>query len=411
VRVVVAVGVLLAFPAAACAGTASIKIVPGPCDIVCSKYQGSGTPQAQFRYVAAPGEANAVTVSLQDRTVTLRDGGATVTPGESCTRVDDHVVTCTASLAPAGYGVTLDDGDDTAALEGVGGVLDGGPGDDGLTGGDSSDVLRGGGGRDRLVGNGGGDSLSDGDVPGGGDADVLEGGPGPDSVDYSARTAGVTVDLDAGAGPDGDALSAIETVTTGRGDDVVTGDESGNAIATGAGDDRLSGGAGDDSLAGGSGRDLYAGGSGDDTFTTRDGTGDSLTCGAGRDVISDLAEGSEDEYGDHLSYTVGPDVADVLALDCERTVFGARFDVDGTGADAPPRVVGRHRLVLHTPCRCRGTVTVRTALTTLGSARFSAGRRLVSVRSPRRRFEGVVELRWRVGTRTGAWSVALPGPK
>jgi hypothetical protein len=35
----------------------------------------------------------------------------------------------------------------------------------------------------------------------------------------------------------------------------------------------------------------------------------------------------------------------------------------------------------------------------------------VSVRSPRRRFEGVVELRWRVGTRTGAWSVALPGPK
>jgi len=47
----------------------------------------------------------------------------------------------------------------------------------------------------------------------------------------------------------------------------------------------------------------------------------------------------------------------------------------------------------------------------LGSARFSKRARTVLVRSPRRRFEGVVELRWRSGRRTGAWSVELPGPR
>ena len=101
----------------------------------------------------------------------------------------------------------------------------------------------------------------------------------------------------------------------------------------------------------------------------------------------------------------------MLDLDCELAVFGARRDVDGTLAQAPPVRFTKHVLVLRVPCRCKGTVSARNALFALGSARFTRRARTVVVRSPRRRFEGVVELRWRSGSRTGAWSVELPGPR
>src|SRR4051794_37442885 len=82
-----ALGTLAALlvPAPASAATASIVIVPGPCDYACSKYTGDPGMVATLRYVAAAGEVNAVSLSLQGDTVLVRDDGAPVTPGENCT--------------------------------------------------------------------------------------------------------------------------------------------------------------------------------------------------------------------------------------------------------------------------------------------------------------------------------------
>lgn len=57
----------------------------------------------------------------------------------------------------------------------------------------------------------------------------------------------------------------IENVTTGSGNDVVTGNEADNVMSTGAGNDILKGGAGNDILNGGNGSDTIDGGTGVDT--------------------------------------------------------------------------------------------------------------------------------------------------
>ena len=405
-----ALALLLALPASASAGTASLKLVPGPCDIVCSKYNGQPPPQAQLRYDAAPGEANAVTLSLAGKTVTVRDDGAPVTPADNCTRVDDHVVTCATTSAPFSYTVALGDGSDTLTVAGaIGSLLSatGEAGDDQLTGGGEIDLFDGGPGRDRIATAGGDDRVTDGDA----DPDAIDGGGDRDALDLSSRSAPAEVDLAAGTGADGGALTGVEDVVGGSGNDALTGDGAPNSLTGGKGDDLLKGGGGDDYIEGGPGRDLIAAGTGNDDIATRDGTSDSIACGDGRDKVRDLADGSADEYGETQPYVVGPDLSDVLDLDCELTVFGARLDVDGTLVAAPPVRFTKHVLVLRTPCRCAGTVTARNALFALGKARFTKRARTVLVRSPRRRFEGVVELRWRSGRRTGAWSVTLPGPR
>jgi hypothetical protein len=396
----------LALPASASAATASMPLTAAPCDIVCSKYGGNPPPVPHFDYTAAPGEANALTLELRDKTLTVRDTGAPVTPGDNCTRVDDHAVTCTAGTTPSGSIVKLGDGDDSLAVTGslgTGLTVDGGAGDDHLVGGAEPDLLHGGGGHDRLEGGGGADTLADDDAPGGGDADVLDGGADLDTVDYSNRTAGVSVDLGAGTGPDGDTLSGFADLTGGSGDDVLTGTAGDDSLFGGKGADKLTGGPGNDTLEGGPGRDTFDGGPGRDDLATHDGSADTVRCGPGADIVRDLAEGSPDsEYGERTPYTVGPDLADVLALDCERTIFGARLDVDGTSARATPLSVGAHSIVLSTPCRCSGSVEVRP----FGAARFTKRSRRVVVRTARRP-AGVVRIHWRSGKRSGAWSIQL----
>jgi Ca2+-binding RTX toxin-like protein len=145
-------------------------------------------------------------------------------------------------------------GDDV--LSGLGGsdALDGGAGDDTLLGGEGDDVLTGGDGDDDLNAGAGDDRLN-----GGAGDDMLKGGDGSDTADYSADTAGVTVDLAAGAAfgdeAGSDELSGIETVLGGSGNDTLLGDAGANTLDGKAGDDVLDGGAGDDILTGGEGSD------------------------------------------------------------------------------------------------------------------------------------------------------------
>ncbi len=99
--------------------------------------------------------------------------------------------------------------------------------------------------------------------------DNVDGGMGTDTADYSAATAGMTIDLAAGT-------ATGATVNTAGGHDIITSFE--NAVGSGSNDsitgtdgaNDLSGGAGDDVLTGGLGSDTLAGGTDSGTVAHHD---------------------------------------------------------------------------------------------------------------------------------------------
>jgi RTX calcium-binding nonapeptide repeat (4 copies) len=92
---------------------------------------------------------------------------------------------------------------------------------------------------------------------------TIIGGAGVNTVDYSAYTTGVNVDLATGAATDLAAIANIRNVIGGSGDDILTANALANVLMGGAGNDLLTGGAGRDILVGGSGSDfLYEGNGG-----------------------------------------------------------------------------------------------------------------------------------------------------
>jgi Ca2+-binding RTX toxin-like protein len=97
-------------------------------------------------------------------------------------------------------------------------------------------------------------------------AGFLDGGDGSDTLDYSAYTSTVTVDLAAGtaSGVATLKLGSVENVTGGGGNDRLLGDANDNVLSGGGGDDVLVGGDGQDILYGDVGRDLLIGGKGKD---------------------------------------------------------------------------------------------------------------------------------------------------
>jgi Ca2+-binding RTX toxin-like protein len=111
-------------------------------------------------------------------------------------------------------------------------------------------------------------SYGDDVLDGGAGADTLDGGDGVDTADYSASTAGVSVDLFAavqmGGDAEGDVLVSIETITGSAFDDAIDGDGANNVIRGGAGDDYLRGRSGNDVLMGGEGSNILSGGAGVD---------------------------------------------------------------------------------------------------------------------------------------------------
>jgi len=148
-----------------------------------------------------------------------------------------------------------------------------------ILGSDSADVITGNANANRITGNLGNDTLNGGDgddvfdmgadlSSGDHDDDVVSGGNGVDTVDYSARTADLTITLDNAADsgdstvPEADTLDC-ENAIGGSGDDAITGNAGPNELSGGAGDDALSGLAGDDTLDGGSGTNTCDCGAGD----------------------------------------------------------------------------------------------------------------------------------------------------
>jgi Ca2+-binding RTX toxin-like protein len=260
---------LLAFPAAASAGTASVQPYVEPPDIdpfgSCGRYMMC--PPDMVVFDAAAGERNVVTITQEvvpesgQFRFLVRDEGAPLQAGQGCQQLEPGAVSCTAATVGP---LRLGDGNDS--LTAPWGQASGGAGRDllsvtvGPTNGD------------------GGDDVIYGDAGGGGAGDdhlvvgVGAGGPGEDVLRCPAET---LCTLDGGPGDDrltgGDEIDQL----FGRGgDDLMQGGGDRDTLLGNRGDDRLAGGAGGDHLRGGRGADRL--------FSRRDRVLDRVNCGAGR---------------------------------------------------------------------------------------------------------------------------------
>ncbi|MBU0642525.1 MAG: Hint domain-containing protein [Alphaproteobacteria bacterium] len=222
----------------------------------------------------------------------------------------------------------------------------GGTGDDILDGGDGTDVLFGEDGNDTLIGGAGDDTMSGGTgndtFIGGAGSDSMSGGSGQDTVDYSASSAGVSVNLANGTFSGGDATgdsgSGIDGIIGSDFDDTLIGfdgqstdgvDSYTNVFYGGAGDDYLDGAGGDDELYGGTGNDTIIGGAGADLIDGGDGDdtiyaggGDTITGGEGNDtIIIDPSQLDGNAINIVGSETGDSDTGDVLDL----SLLGSNF--------------------------------------------------------------------------------------
>lgn len=350
---------------------------------------------------ASPGERNVLGVfsrrvsapSGLDTSETLfRDSGASLLSGP-CRQEDAATAVCPRPSSDyLGVAVFLGDGDDQAdatreapdtVIYGeqgsdvlVGRELSGGPGDDVLVARGAS-FLGGGSGRDRLIGSSGGDSLwpdADRPITFGGPirpaapaADVVDGGAGDDKIAYSGA-AGMRIDLAAGRAVVretgvSDALSGIDGIFAGDGDDELIGTPGDNALAGSYGRDQIRGGAGADDIAGGPGADVIDAGPGADQIDAFDenGPGERIACGPGRDLVR---TGDQDAPGEAVS-------RDLLAADCELVDNGDyRIPVVPQGLRAGGRAVVPTQCLLDT-APCRVTVALRLNGRLIGSATLS----------------------------------------
>ncbi len=179
--------------------------------------------------------------------------------------------------------VTGTPGADNMTANATTSTLNGGPGADTLLGGAGNNTINGDADNDTITGALGNDTLSG----GAGDdtfveqgsatstgADVFNGGAGTDTVDYSTRTAVLTVTMDGAAANDGqpseldNVKGDIENLICGTGNDIITGNALSNTITGGLGNDSINGGAGHDTFVEGaltSGADTLIGAAGTDT--------------------------------------------------------------------------------------------------------------------------------------------------
>ena len=380
----------LAAPATAHAGTAKVETYQTCSSTLQCKAMVYDTRQAVI-YEATAGEANAVTLARSGAVVTVRDTGAAVTPGPGCSAgATPNEVTCTVNEAVF-YNVsaTLGDLNDSLVLSAtlaVRGAGLGGAGDDQLTGTDQDESFDGGAGRDVLRAEGGADRVSGGDDR---DPDTIDGGAGRDLLDYSARTARVSVNLARGTAVQGETgenetVTGVEDVTGGKAGDVLRGTSATNLISGGAGADRLFGAGGADVLTGDAGADNFSGGAGNDSLVTSDDNRglERVGCGTGRDTV-----GLADELGGDLGTDprfLGPDLRDIVAADCERAFVPTESEDERRIANPGLRRSSPDMLAFANPCTRRGcTGRIRLVVPgvrgTAGSARFTHRGRVVGI--------------------------------
>jgi Ca2+-binding RTX toxin-like protein len=180
-----------------------------------------------------------------------------------------------------------------------------------IAGGAGNDTIISGGGND-LIGGGAGDDVID----GGGGSDTMSGGNGFDTVDYSSRTADLTIDQDkpGGDGEKGENDSILydfSRILCGTGNDTVHGtsntvvtnyiwgNEGNDSLWGGDGNDTLVGSGGNDNLYGEGGRDLLYGETGKDRLYGGS-SNDTLKGGKGIDQL--FGEKGSDKLYDRDGY-------------------------------------------------------------------------------------------------------------
>jgi Ca2+-binding RTX toxin-like protein len=364
----------------------------GPAHAGTARLETTSDPRAgvtvDLVYVAAPGEANRVSVSGEGNAsgttaLVVRDLAGAL-PGPGCERPDPADTAHVRCPVPSGataesFQATLGDGADTLVLQATAvalvGNVDGGAGDDAIV---SSGTMKGGPGNDRLRGGDIGDLFDEGDRGNG--SDRIVGGGGVDHLTYQGRLRSVTVDLqgdrDDGERGERDRVATdVEALSGGRGEDRLTGNRLDNSLSGmqgadvligGRGDDgvyahdivrprgrtadRLSGGPGDDKLTGssgpnrmngGGGQDTLLAGRGDDLILAADGRLDVVGCGLGfdRSRLDGL------DFTDvHCERTDRPRAAAAVPLRTTRFSSGLRAQLSvnvGCPGDGPPVCSGR----------------------------------------------------------------------
>lgn len=309
-----------------------------------------GTNALRVDFAAAPGEANAVTITERDE-IRVVDRGAPLRAEGLCTQVDEHEARCPSSHLVR---LELGDLDDTADVAGgTETIVLGEDGDDTLATADGVNHVDGGPGRDTIRGGPGADTIAG--PAAGAPADDVDGGDGIDMVDLSARTDPLTISL-------GD-FPRIEGAAGGSGDDTILGtDLYYERLVGNDGDDVLRGGGGFDEIVGGNGHDTIDGGRGDDAISVVDRAADTIACGAGRDQLRDLVV-VDVVY--EMSAWRGADPIDVVARDCDSLVLNGLENEDLELID--PGITMRDGIpYLSNPCRhksdrkCRGVFRLTT---------------------------------------------------
>ena len=140
---------------------------------------------------------------------------------------------------------------------------------------------------------------------------VFNGGAGNDTVVLAADAGNVNIALSS-TGPQVASdhyigLNSIENLTSGDGNDTISGTYLVNVLNGGGGNDVLRGLAGDDTLDGGQGNDVLDGGLGADTMTGGAGN-DTFYVNDGGDVVNEGLGGGTDTVVATLNYTLAANV-------------------------------------------------------------------------------------------------------
>jgi len=193
-----------------------------------------------------------------------------------------------------------------------------------MHGADGKDTLTGSAGNDVLMGGNGNDSLSGGagnDILGIDSADThIDGGSGTDAA-YVLGDAGVSLDLGS---------SNIEVAIGGSGNDAFSTSSTAAVTLNGmGGQDTLSGGRGDDLILGGSGADTLAGGDGNDVLIGGAGA-DRLSGGNGHDVLYIDSNDTEVDGGAGFDRVL---VADDQGVSLDLGASDIEFAIGGAGND------------------------------------------------------------------------------
>lgn len=207
-------------------------------------------------------------------------------------------------------------------------ILDGGAGNDMLIGGSGNNMMTGGSGDDVVSGGAGNDTF----MAGLGN-DFYDGGSGSDTLNVSAATVGMTIDLLIGTatGLGTDSVFNFENVIGSAYDDRITGSNASGYFDGGNGNDDIRGGGGHDTILGGEGNDSLRGGGGNDTISGGNGN-DTIRGEAGNDVLN--GDAGNDSYTggadfDTLDYSLS--TAAITANQINGTVTGWGSDtIDST---------------------------------------------------------------------------------